>query len=316
MYYADSLAFLGVQGGPIQIEKDLNLNLAHLTAAPPWMTEMKQVDNFINNNFKPDLKKHPQLKLVSTAEDITTTPLTNIILGLQNCPHDVDVGRLCESGIRILAFAYNHQNIFGSGFFNLSIGLTPDGAALVQKCLDYNIIIDISHAGHQMARDILDIMKRRKISGKVIVTHSACYSFYPHIRNLTDGILTDIANLGGVIGIPTVTFFLDNKDKGLQSFTKHLRHAINLCGENAICIGSDGCYIKLAPEIDRDRFNLLKEKFDKQDTLVARYPEHPIELNGANRMEVLDANISFIGSSIKEKILGINFFQYLKQNLT
>lgn len=313
MIFADSMAFLGKRGGPIVIEKGFNLQLAHLTACPPWVDNMKDAVSEIRK-FKEYIKQWPELKIVTCGDEIESViqkGKTAIVLGMQHLPGDADIAALRIEGIRIVSLAYYRENKFGSGWINAGIGLKKDGTEIILSCHDYNMIIDISHNGHQMARDILDFYQNWK--PPIIASHGGCYSVYHHMRNLPDDVLVKVAERNGYVGISTLTFTNHETDNAIYPFLNHLRHAVNLCGDDVVGIGSDGLYVTVDIKQHQQDFEQLKEKLDPQGLYGARIPENPEELNSPNWMERLYARMEYWRQ--RDKICGQNFLDFLKRNL-
>lgn len=311
MIFTDSLAFLGKRGGPIVIERGFNLQLAHLTACPPWVDNMKDAISEIKK-FKESIKQWPELEIITYGgeiESVIQKGKTAIVLGMQHLPDDADIRTLREEGIRIVSFAYYGENRFGSGWINAGIGLKKDGQKILRECSDYDIIVDVSHSGHQMARDILNFYM--SYSFPVIASHGGCYNKYHHMRNLLDDILTGVAVRGGYIGISTLTFTNHETDNTCRPFFEHLEHAVNLCGDDVVGIGSDGLYITVDIEQYQQDFEKLKEKLDPQGLYGARIPENPF-----NRPFWMEIAYDYCErKDIKNKIFGQNFVNFLKKNL-
>ena len=68
MFYGDSLGFLGGRGGPITVEKELKLDLVHLTAVPPWVDTMEETLKEIEK-FKKMILSQPRLRLITNQKD-------------------------------------------------------------------------------------------------------------------------------------------------------------------------------------------------------------------------------------------------------
>ena len=66
------------------------------------------------------------------------------------------------------------------------------------------IIIDISHAGDQTVKDILQISNK-----PIIASHSSVYNICPHYRNLKDDQMYAIKKNGGVIFINFYPGYID-----------------------------------------------------------------------------------------------------------
>ncbi|MBN1320953.1 MAG: dipeptidase [Thermoleophilia bacterium] len=176
-----------------------------------------------------------------------------------------------NAGVRILTLAW-HDSPFCGSTYGGGTGLTPKGIELVEACEDAGVLIDVSHASDQAFFDICRIAKR-----PFIASHSNCRSLCPSPRNLTDEMIREVAERGGVIGITLAPSFLsadyyrrtkvindefwrtvaegtatvDEAGKKsadaealiprppLDVIADHVRHAINLGGAEAVGLGGD-----------------------------------------------------------------------------
>lgn len=332
-FYADALGFLGFPGKPVVVPKALKLNLVHMTAAPPWLKTMGETI-VAHRAFRRQLEEHEQLQVVTTKEELGSAVAdkkTAVVLGLQNLPDDTtpeDIHRLKQDGVSIVALAYQNENEFGSGWVNAGVGLTAAGADILKACTEARMIVDLSHAGHHMARGILATLAVFAASKKyeqfpafnVLASHGGCYAVYPHMRNLPDDVLKVIAGFGGIVGIYTLTFGLDALDDGPEPFVRHLRRAIDICGENAVVLGSDGPYVKLdSREQVIENFKELSAKLDPANIYNARCPDQPWYLYSPVRMEMLESYLTFpkekIPAPIVKKVMGDNLLAFFRRVL-
>ncbi|MBP1661496.1 MAG: rane dipeptidase, partial [Candidatus Aminicenantes bacterium] len=90
-------------------------------------------------------------------------------------------------------------------------GLTEFGEKVVAEMNRLGMIIDVSHAGDETFRDVLELSK-----APVVASHSACRALSPHHRNLSDEMLKALAAKNGVIGITVLPGFLNSALEGKQ----------------------------------------------------------------------------------------------------
>lgn len=323
MFYADSLGFLGKRGGPIVVENGLKmLDLVHLTAVPPWITTMKETLAEIQK-FKKMIREQPRLRLVTSQRELLSAVSEKkvaIVLGMQNTPNDIlncgAIKALREWGISVIAPCYDRQNSLGSGWLNSDFGLTDEGKLFIKDCDDSDIIVDLSHSGHRMARDIISYKNKDEFRFSLMASHVGCYSQYHHFRNLPDDVLKEVVDLGGVVGISTLTFTNDERDNSVFPFKDHLARAIALCGTYSVCIGSDDLYIIRDVEEMRKQFEVMSKKLDKDGTQGARFPENPLEATGPDMLEKLYKFCQpYFPEKTLENVFGQNLLDFFKRTL-
>lgn len=321
MKYADFLAFLAPEGKPPVADQELTpelLSLAHLTSAPPWAKTMKDVLKY-HREYKKTLESQPKIKIVETAKDLCDDSKIKVVLGLQNPPENANLGKLHKEGIRIITIAYEGRNSYGGGFAAHPLfRLTRKGMLFLLSCSKFGIIIDLSHASHATAKEILNFVKYEDLRFSLVASHSGSHEVYGHPRNIRFDVMHEIVERGGIIGVPTLTFILHQKDNGLKPFFKHLRYIFDECGEDSVVIGGDGPYCTQDLGEWERHIAELSKKLDTLGKFKPRFPHHPFALNTPRRMEVLENEMKkrrWLPSSVREKILGKNLFRFLSRNL-
>src|SRR3989344_5126080 len=323
MKYADFLAFLAPEGKPPIADPELTpelLSLAHLTSAPPWVKTMEEVLKY-HREYRDTLESQSKIKIVEIAKDLLVEDKIKVVLGLQNPPlefgFNADLNLLYKEGIRITTIAYEGKNAYGSGFADPAGGLTQRGWSFLIFCSKIGLILDLSHANYATTRDILVLVKENNLPLPMVASHSGSYGVYDHPRNINADVLRTIADRGGVVGIPSLTFILHREKNDLDPFFYHLYSAIKICGEDSVVIGGDGAYCTQDLGEWEKHIGELSKKLDTLGKFKPRFPHHPFILNTPRRMEVLDHELKRRGlsSSVREKILGKNLFKFLERNL-
>jgi microsomal dipeptidase-like Zn-dependent dipeptidase len=238
----------------------------------------------------------------------------NVQYGLQNPPAGLtreQVFLLTQEGVKFMCLSYFTENEYGGGFHAPDAKLTTKGENLIASMVDAGIVIDLSHAGHQTARDALKRLERYGVRGSVVATHSACHDMYPHLRNLPDDVLlriTDQDGLDGIVGLPTMTWLLSGDDNTMEPFMRHLEHLINLVGETKVAIGSDGVYAAMDAQEEAVRFAFMNATLDPDGTIFhARLPEECSDIHGPERMRVLYHQIAKrLGATIAYNVTSLN----------
>lgn len=334
MFKADSLGFIDLPGRLPHIDS-LSLmpvlNLVHLTSAPPWLTKTEDVLK-AHREFVKVLEEEAYCEIICSSADLKKLldsknynyKKIGVVLGLQNAPENVlennNLKALYDEGIRIMALAYEDENVFGGGCMAPKKDLTRKGVNLLNEFTENNIILDISHAGIKTVYDIMKYMEYSffpnfsKLS--MFASHSGCYDIYMHNRNITGDMMRKIKNRGGVIGIPTLNFILSKDDNTLSAFMRHVKYTVNWYGEDNICVGSDGVYKRIEIEELKKYHEFMLSNMKYKDLWKARFPEHPIELNYIGRMsEIINKLCELYSEKVVAKICGLNFLNFLSKSL-
>lgn len=150
------------------------------------------------------------------------------------------------AGLRSLGPVWSRPNVFAHGVpfaFPASPdtgpGLTERGTALVRRCAQLGIAVDLSHLNEAGFWDVarLDV-------APLIASHSAAHALSACTRNLTDGQIDAIGASGGLIGIVFAVNFLcadgrDDADTPLSTLVAHARHVADRIGVEHVALGSD-----------------------------------------------------------------------------
>lgn len=308
------------------------LDLCHVTVAPPFVKTMEGIAKELCW-FLEILFKYPQALMVKNQNDLRHNGL-KIIGGLQHPPEDfsrkssaieslvTSLERLRGAGVIFSTLAYELENVYGGGFATPEAPLTKAGKSLLTIMAHTNMVLDLSHAGEQSTSDVLDLIEHvNSITHgdswlPVIASHTGCRDIYGHPRNFRDDTLRRIADLGGVVGITTATFLNDVVDDSNEPFYRHIEHALNLLGEDAVCVGTDSVYKKLDLEEQKQLFEAMKQKIDPSGNFRARFPDQPEEFNTPAKMIKTTEELQIrFGTSVAEKIAGENFFNFLSRVL-
>jgi membrane dipeptidase len=150
------------------------------------------------------------------------------------------------AGVRSLGPVWSRPNAFGYGVpfrFPASPdtgpGLTDAGRALVRRCAELGILVDVSHLNAAGFADVA-----RLAAAPVVASHSACHALCRATRNLTDDQLGEIGRSGGIVGIVFAPAFVradgaNDKATPLSTLVAHVRHAAEVAGIDHVGLGSD-----------------------------------------------------------------------------
>ncbi len=219
-------------------------------------------------------------------------------------------------GVKIIQLTYNVRNLIGDGCLeSANGGLSTLGRQLVQELNAKRVLIDLSHCGQQTTADGI-----RESKQPVAITHSGCTAVAQRPRNKRDEELKAMADKGGVIGIYMMPFLTMGTQTSDQDVVKHIEHAVNVCGEDHVGIGSD---LSITPHQVTDAYKKAHAEFvaGRQRQGIAAPGEDPAvfmfvpELNAPNRLELIAERLLKRGypEARVEKIIGGNSVRLLKE---
>lgn len=315
-FYGDACFFFnppGLKTGRLQKYMDLNFGFLSLYRTPPPMLKTmeaveKEVELVLSDLSNLGVSVLSSSKSGRTLFDsVIKEDKKTVVLSLQGLPEDVNAKKLVELGVRIIPLMY------GSGEEEISL-FTPKKEKFVAECIEQGLKIDLSHCNHATARDAVKFIKKFGVKGAMIATHTGCYSVYNNPRNLHDDVIGGIAEMDGIVGISTITFHLHEKDDTINSFLRHIQHAVSICGEDNVAVGSDRPYVKMGEKWGRKRVKWMQEKLDPDNKMGIRYPDQPVILNTPQKMSVIHSEISPVfNQGLADKICGENLYWFIKK---
>jgi membrane dipeptidase len=111
-------------------------------------------------------------------------------------------------------------------------GLTRWGARLVERCESLGVIVDLAHINRRGFLDVCAMATKPPI-----VSHTGVLGAFEHWRNIDDAQLRAVADRGGCIGVIFCPRYLGAD--GLEAVVAHMKHIIDVVGEDAPALGSD-----------------------------------------------------------------------------
>ena len=216
-------------------------------------------------------------------------------------------------GVRVMQLSYNKVSPFASGVLaDPPSGLTDLGRKAVETMNKEGVAIDISHANAATSLDVLAASAR-----PALITHAGCSAVHKHPRNKDDKVLRAVAVKGGVVGIYDLPYLTASpKQPALDDYMAHMTHALKVCGEDHVGVGSDSDLgpWDLSPEADA-AFKKMEDERQKAGVAAPEEdrPMYVIGLNTPRRSEVIADALLKRGYSerIAEKVLGANFIDAL-----
>lgn len=227
-----------------------------------------------------------------TGDDVRRAASSGAIAGLLGIEGghalegDIDkLDHFARRGVRYLGLCHFSANelcypAYGRGRRD-DDGLTRFGIEVVERAADLGVIVDLAHINK---RGFLDACAHSKYP--TIVSHTGVLGAFDHWRNIDDAQLRAIADKGGAVGVIFCPRYLGGD--GIDPVVKHLRHIIDVCGEDAPALGSDwdGFIIPTNDLCDAARLPLLTDAL-----LAAGFSETTIaKILRDNVLRVLDAN--------------------------
>lgn len=224
---------------------------------------------------------------------------------LEDKPERIDLFR--QLGVRVMQLSYNHASPFGSGCLDGDTGgVTALGREAIARMNRLGVALDLSHANAQTTRDGIALSQRPPV-----FTHAGCSAVFAHPRNRLDRDMRALADKGGVMGIYMLPFLTeDSRQPQLADYLRHMRHALNVCGEDHVGIGTDSMFFPVAEQDIREMDALMQQR--RRDGVGAPGENRPPYLPDANSVRKLERVADGLlrhgyGARVTEKVLGLNF---------
>ena len=271
-----------------------------------------------------ELEAHPEVFLKVTRarhiEEAKASQRLGLIYGFQDGSMlGTDVNRVdlfYRFGVRVIQPTYNTRNLLGDGCLEAAnAGLSTFGRQVIERMNALGILVDLSHCGQHTTADAIAAS-----SQPVAITHTGCQALADRPRNKRDAELRALAQKGGVVGIYFMPFLRMSGQPTSADAIAHLEHALNVCGEDHVGIGTDGLTsgIEVTPEF-REYFRKSVEKRRGLGVSAPGEDENVFtflpDLNTPRRLETFADQLIARGHSETriEKILGGNFARLFRE---
>ena len=338
--YADTLAIDGASGtnlvylepddpavaGELAAARACGLAATLLTVAPQgryWLDDaacQRTLDNIAK--WRATIAAHPDaLMLVETAADLARAHRERrlgTLFGFQGTEplgEDLErIPRFRQLGVRVVQLTHNRRNLVGDGAMEPgNAGLSNFGHDVVARLNAERIVVDLAHGSQRTTREGILASK-----APALVSHTGCRALSDLPRNTGDAELRLLAERGGVAGMIFWPYLRRDTQPMAIDLIRHIEHAIDVCGEDHVGIGSDTpvAPVERTPAWEQDNRAMIADMVaqgvferGRPDDLVLFIPD----LNRADRYEVLAGLLSARGHSDAriEKILGGNFARVL-----
>jgi membrane dipeptidase len=226
------------------------------------------------------------------------------------------IDQFYERGVRIIQLTHNRRNLVGDGATEPgNAGLSKFGYQMIEALEARRIMIDLAHGGRRTTLEAIKAARQPLVIGH---TGGAALADLP--RNQPDDVLRALADRGGVAGIIFWPYLRKVKQPMALDVIEHIEHAINVCGEDHVGIGTDATInaIDRTPQFEAENREMISvmvatgifEKGRPAD-LYTFIPD----LNHPSRFETLGAMLAARGHSESRihKILGGNFARVLSE---
>jgi membrane dipeptidase len=267
------------------------------------------------------LRANPKdLLKVYTAADILRAKAEGrigVIYGFQNAamvgtrPERVDL--FSDLGVRVIQLTYNPANALGDGSMAPeNRGLTALGHAVVERLNANRLMVDLSHSGERTCLDAARSSKQ-----PISINHTGCRALNDVPRNKTDEELRLVSTNGGFVGIYFMPFLTASGHATAEDVVAHIDHAVNVCGEDHVGIGTDGSVTSI-DDLEAYKSHLAKEIAARRAAGISAVGERPdtfpfvVDLRGVNQFRELAGRLQKRGYTTGriEKILGRNFLRF------
>ena len=259
---------------------------------------------------------------ILTAADILRAKRENrigILYGFQNSVmmgKDASrAGIFADLGVRIFQLTYNPANAVGDGSMApQNRGITPFGRELIERLNEERVMVDLSHSGEKTCLEAARLSKQ-----PISINHTGCRALTDLPRNKTDAELRLVAERGGFVGIYFMPFLNPSSKATAADVVAHIDHAVNVCGEDHVGIGTDGG-ITTIDDMAAYRVMMAKQIADRRAAGIGAKGENAdtvpfvMDLRGPSQFHDLADRLRAKGykEARIEKILGLNFVAYAK----
>ena len=197
------------------------------------------------------IEKHPeQLMWTRTGTEIRSAKAAGkiAILGGIEGGHALEgklenIEMFARRGVRYLGPLHLWPNALGgtSRKPKRDEGLTDLGRDVIRECERCGVIVDLAHINRRGFFEALDLTTQ-----PVMVTHTGVKGVHESWRNLDDEQIRAVADRGGCVGIIFARQFLGGRS--IEAVVDHIKHVIDVAGEDVPALGSDFDGFVVPPE--------------------------------------------------------------------
>lgn len=144
-----------------------------------------------------------------------------------------NIDTLYKAGFRMMSLQHFFDNALGGSLHGMGqAGLTDFGKKAIAMMQDKNIIIDVSHSSEASVIDVLAQSQK-----PIVVSHTGFKGHCDSARNISDEIMVQIADAGGLIAVG----FWPGAVCGTSpiKIVEAIEYGISLVGADHVSLGSD-----------------------------------------------------------------------------
>jgi membrane dipeptidase len=222
------------------------------------------------------------------------------------------VATFAALGVKVIQLTYNKRSLCGDGCLERdNAGLSDFGREVIARINEAKVVLDLSHAGQKTIAEGIAAS-----TVPLAITHSGCRSLVDLPRNTFDAEMRALANKGGVFGVYLMPFLTTKGQPQREDLIRHLEHAVNVCGEDHVGIGTDNPLLGF--EINDKSRKEQREFYESRAKRGIAAPGEAPDVfnmvegyNDVSRYERLTSDLSRRGwsSARTEKVLGGNFMR-------
>lgn len=215
--------------------------------------------------------------------------------------------------VLVMQLSYNHDTPFGHGCLDGETGGVTDlGKQAIARMNTLGVALDLSHSNTQTTAEGIALSMKPPL-----ITHAGCRAVFMHPRNKRDREMKALADKGGVFGVYMLPFLTpDDRQPMLADYMQHMAHALKVCGEDHVGIGTDTAFFTVT---DTDLKEMKEDEENRRKMGVGapgeNRPPYIPDINTPRKLErVADALLKHgYSARVADKVLGLNFSRAFRE---
>lgn len=219
-------------------------------------------------------------------------------------------------GLRVMQLTHNRRNLVGDGCMEPgNAGLSNYGHQVVERLNAEKLVVDLAHGSQRTTAEGI-----RASTAPALISHTGCRALADLPRNTGDAELRALAARGGVAGMIFWPYLRTDTQPMAADLVRHIEHAVDVCGEDHVGLGTDGGVAPIERTADFERDNREWIRGAKADGIFEAHRPDALytfipDLNTADRFDTLAAMLSARGhpGARIDKIIGGNFARVFRE---